>query len=270
MSDYFIFDGTDSRTFDAVVYERNTFSSPERQFTTVTIPGRSGDFLLDGSRFGNVAHEYDVLIYRRFDENFEALKAFLLSRKGYCRLEDSIHPNEYYHAYFSEAITPEVTRNRDMGKFVLSFNRKPQRWLLSGQDEIILRTGGSTIKSSVTNPTKFDCYPLVMAKGTALRNGFKIWVGDTAFELTAYNSSTNNYPNSSYLNSYWLYIDFYTLQAYVKYSSSTTYYYNIAMKYTMPSDPKKAFKLIPGNNYISYTNSSNAPEVKMIPRWFTL
>lgn len=269
MSDYFIFDGTDSRTFDAVVYERNTFSSPERQFTTVTIPGRSGDFLLDGSRFGNVAHEYDVVIYRRFDENFEALKAFLLSRKGYCRLEDSIHPNEYYHAYFSEAITPEVTRNRDMGKFVLSFNRKPQRWLLSGQDEIILRTGGSTRKSSVTNPTKFDCYPLLMVKGSALRNGFKIFVNNTAFELTAYNSSTNNYANSTYLNSYWLYIDFYTLQAYVKVGSST-YYYNVAMKYTMPSDNKKAFKLNPGSNSISYSSVSNAPEIKMIPRWFTL
>lgn len=269
MSDYFIFDGTDSRTFDAVVYERNTFSSPERQFTTVTIPGRSGDFLLDGSRFGNVAHEYDVVIYRRFDENFEALKAFLLSRKGYCRLEDSIHPNEYYHAYFSEAITPEVTRNRDMGKFVLSFNRKPQRWLLSGQDEIIMKTGGTPKTTHITNPTQFYCYPLLMVKGTSLRNGFKAYVNDTAFELTAYDSSTNNYPNSSYLNSYWLYIDFYTLQAYVKVGSST-YYYNVAMKYTMPSDPKKAFKLNPGMNYVSFSNSSNAPEIKVIPRWFTL
>lgn len=270
MSDYFIFDGVDSRTFDAVVYERNTFSSPARQFTTVTIPGRSGDFLLDGSRFGNVAHEYDVVIYRRFDENFEALKAFLLSRDGYCRLEDSIHPNEYYHAYYSEPITPEVTRNRDMGKFVLRFNRKPQRWLLSGQDEIILRTGGSTRKTTVANPTRFNCYPLLMFKGDNLRNGFTVSIRGTQIKLTAYDPDTNNYPASGHLNNYWLYIDLATAQAYVKYSTSTTYYYNKAIQYTLPADVKSAFQLAPGNNNIGMGNVSNVTEMKMIPRWYTL
>lgn len=269
MSDYFIFDGTDSRTFDAVVYERDTFSSPERQFTTVAIPGRSGDFLLDGSRFGNVAHEYDVVIYRRFDENFEALKAFLLSRRGYCRLEDSFHPNEYYHAYYSDPIIPEVSRNRDMGKFVLRFNRKPQRWLLSGQDEIVLRMNGSNQKSTVTNPTQFDCYPLLLFYG-ALPNGFKMGVNGTFIELTAYNSSTNNYPNSGQINSrFWLYVDFYTLQASTR-LTIPLYYYNTAMKYIMPSDSKKAFKLNPGINSITFSSVSNVSGIKMIPRWFTL
>ena len=107
-NDYFIFDGVDSRKFDCVVFEADTFSSPVKEYGVASIPGRSGDLLLSNRRFQNVQHVYDVVIYRNFAENFDALREFLLGRDGYCRLEDSIHPDEFYHAYFSESITPSV------------------------------------------------------------------------------------------------------------------------------------------------------------------
>ena len=131
--DYFIFDGVDSRSFDALVFENDTFSSPEKDYEVATVPGRSGDFLLKNRRFQNITHVYDVIIYRNFQRNYENLRAFLLSRDGYCRLEDSLHPDEFYTAYFSGQIQPEMTRDREMGKFQLTFNRKPQRWRKSGE-----------------------------------------------------------------------------------------------------------------------------------------
>ena len=264
MNDYIIYDGVDIRSFDAYVYERNTFSGPEKQYTTVAIPGRSGDFLLDGNRFGNVSHEYGVIIYRRFEENFENLRAFLMSRNGYCRLEDSIHPGEFYHAYFTGPIVPTLTRQRDMGKFTLTFNRKPQRFLLSGEEEIILRTGGSGQRSYVTNPTYFNCSPLLMLKGDSLSSGFQFYINDTRVTMDEYTGS-----RASYLNGRWVYIDFNTVQTYLKYSG-TTYYFNDAVKYLLPSDTKKAFALSPGKNDLTFSSVSNAPEIRLIPRWYTI
>lgn len=268
-NDYFVYDGIDSRSFDAMVFDRNTSSSPTKEYSTVAIPGRSGDFILSGHRFTNVPHEYDVIIRNHFDENFESLKGLLLSRDGYCRLEDSIHPNEFYKAYYSETIEPKVSKNRKLGKFTLRFSRKPQRYLLSGEQETILRQNNSTQTSVITNPTQFPCYPLIMVKDTNMSSGFEFSVNGTKIKLLAYDSTTRNYDNPDYLNSYWLYIDFETTQAYVIVGSKK-YFYNAAVQYVLPSDVRNAFKLQPGNNYMTYTSVTNAYNIKVIPRWYVL
>ena len=276
--DYFVFDGVDSRSFDCMVFEKNTFQSAQRDYTTTVIPGKSGDFILNGDRFGNVDHEYDVIIPRRFEDNFEQLRAYLLSRTGYRRLEDSLHPNEYYYAYITGPIEPVLSRDRQMGKFSLRFSRKPQRYLLSGDTAISIRANGSWAGmsssaqyKSITNPTRFQCYPLLSLAGSSLSSGFDIWVNGTRVYMSAYSGS-----NYSYLNSYPLMLDFESLMAYVTVGSSK-YYYNSAIHYVMPSDHTKAFKLSAGSNTITQgSNTSGVPNVQYIttmtltPRWFTL
>ena len=273
--DYFVFDGVDSRSFDALVFDNDTFSSPEKQYETTTIPGRSGDLLLKNRRFGNVKHTYDVLIYRNFERNYEKLREFLLSRDGYCRLEDSLHPNEFYTAYYSGSITPEMTREHDMGKFSLTFSRKPQRWLRNG-DSVVSTSWSTTL--DVTNPTQFPCYPLIQVKGSSLAsgsNGFKIrfYIGSSYYDRTtiAINAFSGSTAMTNLLNSNSestpLCIDMDSLQAYIV-SSGTTYYYNNIVKYTLSSDNKYPFQLQPGKNRIARTGSNLT--FRVIPRWYTI
>lgn len=265
--DYFIFDGMDSRQFDAYVFDVDSHNAPAKQVNTATIPGRSGDLLLPGWRFGNVSHSYDVIILRHFEHNYEELRNFLLSREGYCRLEDSIHPDEFYTAYFASDIQPEHRTRKPYGKFRLTFTRKPQRWLKSGEQEIVLRENTSTVASSITNPTRFPCYPELHFQGNSMSNGC-----DVRWTFTHNGTSINTYVIfNSYSGTGYeklndgsdITVDMETLQSY---SGST--YFNTAMVYTV--NDKFPFQMGVGRNTFTITNSSLIKRLAVKPRWYIL
>lgn len=258
MSDYFIFDGVDSRTFGAYVYDVETDSSPVNDYSAVTIPGRSGDFLLNNRRFPNVEHTYYVLFPTNFETNYSNLRAYLLSRNGYSRLEDSIHPTEFYQAYVNTPIRPEITRDRGMGKAKITFNRKPQRWLKSGENAIALALNLSN--QTVTNPTRFSSYPLLYFHfGTSPKLNIK--VNDTTIVKTNNATAANQY----------VYIDLETLQCYGRSSatSGTFAYYNQYINYDI-SDYAKAFILSPGQNTVKLNDIDGITSASIIPRWYTI
>lgn len=267
MRDYFIFDGVDSRQFDAYVFDVDSYNAPAKQVNTATIPGRSGDLLLPGWRFGNVTHSYDVIILRHFERNYEELRNFLLSREGYCRLEDSFHPDEYYTAYFSEAIEPEHRMRKDGGKFRLTFTRKPQRWLKSGEQEIVLREGGSAVTSTVTNPTRFACYPEFYFKGNAMSSGCEVqWTFTNNGTSLLTKATFNSFSGTGYakLNDGTdITLDMETLQCY-----GGGYYFNTAIQYT--TNEKYPFQLGSGDNTFTFTNASRITRLAVKPRWFIL
>ena len=260
MSDYFIFDGVDSRTFGAYVYDVETDSSPVNDYSAVTIPGRSGDFLLNNRRFPNVEHTYYVLFPTNFETNYSNLRAYLLSRNGYSRLEDSIHPTEFYQAYVNIPIRPEITRNREMGKAKVTFSRKPQRWLKSGENAVPIITSSGR-KSDIANPTRFASYPLLNFKLDSTPT-CKITLNSTQIEITSNTAMSNKY----------VFIDLETLQCYGR-SSATSgafTYYNQYVKYTVPNDHNKAFKLSAGVNSIVYPDAGNISTLSITPRWYTV
>lgn len=255
---YFVFDGVDSRTFGAIAFFNDVDSSPIKEYTTSVIPGRSGDFLLNDRRFANIAQVYDVVIPTNFETNYANLRAFLLSRDGYCRLEDNSHPDEFYHAYFSEQIKPRVSRDRDIGRFQITFTRKPQRWLKSGENAIALALNLSN--QTVTNPTRFSSYPLLYFHfGTSPKLNIK--VNNTTIVKTNNATAANQY----------VYIDLETLQCYGRSSatSGTFMYYNQYINYGI-SDYAKAFILSPGQNTVKLNDIDGITSASIIPRWYTI
>jgi len=265
--DYFIFDGVDSRQFDAYVFDVDSHNAPAKQVNTATIPGRSGDLLLPGWRFGNVTHSYDVIILRHFERNYEELRNFLLSREGYCRLEDSIHPDEFYTAYFASDIQPEHRTRKPYGKFRLTFTRKPQRWLKSGEQEIVLREGGSAVTSTVTNPTRFACYPEFHFKGNAMSSGCEVqWTFTNNGTSLLTKATFNSFSGIGYakLNDDTdITLDMETLQCY-----GGGYYFNTAVQYT--TNEKYPFQLGAGDNAFTFTSASRITRLALKPRWYIL
>lgn len=136
---YFIFNGKKSSDFDVWASGLNIFHSPERRIERIQVPGRNGELLIEDGSFENTELLFkDCFIPRHFSENFTNLSNYLNRQKGYQRLELSWLPDEYRLAAFHGDIEASMKNWDGMGKFDLSFNCKPQRFLKSGEEPITL------------------------------------------------------------------------------------------------------------------------------------
>lgn len=153
MSGWFIFDDFDTRTLDVDVYPEQIDTAPARDFKVIDAQGRNGSIIVDQERYPNVERSYWILAESGFPEVYNAISNALLSKRGYCRLTDSWNPDEYYMAYVNTPLQPEISWKTGMGKLLLTFTRKPQRWLTSGETPVSAHQG-------VTNPTEYPSKPL--------------------------------------------------------------------------------------------------------------
>ena len=136
---YFIFNGKKSSDFDVWASGLNIFHSPERRIERIQVPGRNGELLIEDGSFENTELLFkDCFIPRHFSENFTNLSNYLNRQKGYQRLELSWLPDEYRLAAFHGDIEASMKNWDGMGKFDLTFNCKPQRFLKSGEEPIYI------------------------------------------------------------------------------------------------------------------------------------
>ena len=155
-----IFDGVDLGDFGAMVIGGNVFDAPERVYDTVSVPGRSGDLLIDRGRWANLTREYTVLLRGDVPEKAARLRSFLGTRRGYKRLEDSVHPEEFCSAAFRGGLDSDLG-GLSAARYVLSFERKPQRWLKSGET-----TRAFTGAGVLVNPEETEARPLIRVYGS--------------------------------------------------------------------------------------------------------
>lgn len=168
-----IFAGKDSRDFGVWISGGGTFNAPARDVETASVPGRNGDLTYDNGRFSNITVEYPAFISRRFQPRIDGYRAFLTSKIGYQRLEDSYHPEEYRLAMYRNGLEVSPTARNLAGSFTLAFDCKPQRYLKSGE-----KTRTFTAAGKLWNPTEFEALPLIRAYGTGnfTVNGRKITI----------------------------------------------------------------------------------------------
>ena len=240
MRNYLTMDGMDSRTFGLYINGVDTFGAPAREVSTLQIPGRNGELIVTADRLQNYDLTYSAFIYRNFNANIAALRAFLLSKTSYFRLEDTYHPDEYRMAFYRGPFTPTVTQRLNAAKFDLTFNVKPQRFLKSGEQAMTIY-GSDTI----TNPTRFTARPLIRFYG----NG-TITVGSTIVTIT----------NNAYSN---IYIDCDTMDCY-DYNHSTR---NSSVSVSGTDFPKLAPGSTPVDFQFEYA-SQTLPAIT--PRWWTV
>lgn len=156
---YLIFNGQNLRTLGVLLSGEGTYNAPKRSVEEQIVPGRDGSLLIDRGRFENIVVTYPAFVPDA--SSLIQLRSFLLSVKGYARLEDSYHPDEYRLASFADGITVDTSgRHNAHGQFDLAFNCKPQRFLISGET-----TQTFTEDGTLTNPTTFDAKPLVRIYG---------------------------------------------------------------------------------------------------------
>lgn len=145
---YFIFDGESSLDYGVYIGGQNTFNAPQRDVAKVAIPGRNGDIVQDNGRFLNVQVPYNIVVMDSFRDKTDAIKAWLLSKKGYCKLVDTYHPGTYRMAMVAGGIDFETAAYNLTGKTQVIFDCKPERFLDSGDDVFEIGVWGQTETAS--------------------------------------------------------------------------------------------------------------------------
>lgn len=232
----FTFGGKNCRSCGVVCSGSGTFGAPERDVTMVEVPGRNGALVIDNGRWKNIQVTYPCSIARDFAANMAALRAWLLSQRGYQRLEDSYDTAHYRMGQFRAELSPEVTTGCRGATFDVVFDCKPQRWLVSGETAVTATNGGELV-----NPTPFDALPLITVTGSGAGS---LTVGGVTVEILSMPEST-------------LTIDCETQNAY---SSAG----NRNSVINAPEFPV----LAAGSTAISWEGSIIS--VSVVPRWWTL
>ncbi len=181
MRQWFTFNGKSSKDFGVYISGLNTFGAPERDVDIISISGRNGDLTIDNGRYKNIDVSYPAFIFDRFDNNIEGLRNFLLSQRGYKRLEDTYHPNEYRLARYKSGLTPKVIDELYAGEFDLTFDCYPQRYLKSG-DQVIILTDDGALFNEYAQIAK----PIIRAYGTG-----SFTVGDVTVTINSADGYTD-------------------------------------------------------------------------------
>ena len=159
---YFIYNGVDTRTLGVDVSRGvagNILRRPVREYQVSQPPGRLGDIIQDNRHFPNVEIAYHVMIPDNFDAVYRQLRGALLGATGYARLEDSWNTEEFYQAYVSAPLQPTVSANRRQGMLEVTFGRRPERWLKSGDMVRPARNTGVVYSGDI--PTKYTFFPKI-------------------------------------------------------------------------------------------------------------
>lgn len=237
---FFIFGGTKSTDFNVILTGGKLENTPRRDVTKQTVPGRSGDLVYDNGRWNNTTVTYSAAILSDFLTNFRGMKKALLSKQGYQRLEDTLHPDEYRMAMLNAAMTPETLRMSKTGLFDLTFDCKPQRYLKSGEYSILLSAPGALINSS-----GFPALPLLKVYGNAAGT---VSVGSIVVDIRSLEDVIILDSDVQ---------DAYKINAAGAYENKNSCIY-------APEFPA----LQPGENVISWTGG--VEKIEIIPRWWTL
>lgn len=157
---YITFAGKSSREYGIRIEKSGVWEAAERDFETQEIPGKNGELTIDNGRYKNVTLTYQCSIGRGFPSKMNNLFQWLMSNTGYHRLEDSDQLDYYRMARVAEAPSPDLYSKLIGGKFDITFDCKPQRWLKSGEKEMILQTS-----NQIYNPTLYPSYPIFEITG---------------------------------------------------------------------------------------------------------
>lgn len=182
MSEKLYFAGQDlTGTLGLSISGPGVYNAPARTGESISVPGRNGDIWVDGGSFENIDVVYPAWICDGFRDKIDLARGFLMQHSdGYYKISDSYHPSEYRLGRFAGAFDVETGTSNMTGKFNLTFNCQPQRWLNSG-DEImrsserenpsassypytpdILGDGSAYVQRLMfENPTLFPAYPRI-------------------------------------------------------------------------------------------------------------
>lgn len=153
------FGGINSADFGIYISGEGVFNAPQRDVEMISVPGRNGAIALDRGRFQNIEVTYPAFNYEAdydtFQQQLSDFRNAICAQKGYNRLSDTFHPDEYRMATYLSGLEVKPIKYNTASEFNIVFNCKPQRYLTSGEEEIDV-TDWSDVKTLSGESVTFD------------------------------------------------------------------------------------------------------------------
>lgn len=177
----FEFNGKSLFNFGAIITNAPKWIVPQRDVTSVSVPGRSGDLIIDNGRYKNISVPYTISTIPAFMRNtlYETvndLKDWLSTNGTYCKLIDTYNPNYYRLARVSN-INNIVNEISNVGSTTITFDCKPFMYRIDGNDLKQVTSKNFTI----TNPELYESEPYFKIFGSG---DITVGVGNFSFMLT--------------------------------------------------------------------------------------
>lgn len=135
----FTYNGVTSSAYGIFIEHRPVVAFPKRRIESITIPGRSGNLLFDTGAYDNVAVTYQAAYRGNVRDTGRDIASWLY-QNDYLPLTDSYDPS-----YFRKAVYVSPLNITDIiavaGRAAITFDCKPQRYLLSGLTAITPTSG---------------------------------------------------------------------------------------------------------------------------------
>jgi phage-related protein len=134
------FDGINSLDYGIYITGEAVYNAPERVVEMVSVPGRNGNIAIDQGRFENIEVTYPAGCFADSQADFAnkvmRFRNALASRYTYKRLMDEYHSDEYRLGLYKSGLDVDAVRYGTAGQFDITFDCKPQRFLLSGETAV--------------------------------------------------------------------------------------------------------------------------------------
>lgn len=176
----FTFNGVNCESLGMVVEKFPPRPFPKRKQTAYSVPGRSGDLIIDEDAFENVQQPYEVYVKGDSGNNMQQqlidIASWLMTPSGYCELTDTYDPTIKRQARFIGGMEFLNSLNK-YGKATAVFDCKPQRYPLT--PTVLTPTLGELVEETITIPAEAGCpgYPLIEITDLGANTSFYIKAG---------------------------------------------------------------------------------------------
>lgn len=164
-----VYNGIPSTVVNARIVQPPEYRAPERAYSSLNIAGRNGNVIIDTGFYQNVERKYTMSMDSSKDNlTFEGVSSAILSwlnplnsgHNGYYKLTDAYDPSHFRWAKTKGDISITNVYGK-AGTFELVFDCMPQRFLVSGEEN--LEFGGTTVHS-IINQTSQIARPKILVK----------------------------------------------------------------------------------------------------------
>lgn len=177
LNETFYLDGIDARSVGIQLQAPIEFSEAVPIVEAQTIPGRNGDLInYTGSYENRSASASCFCLQKDVEKALRSASRFLMTKKGYRRLETSDDPDHYWLAVVENSPRIEQ-RLRMLSPFEIGFDCKPQCFVKSGENPIVFTSNGSLF-----NQYGHIALPFVTLYG---QGAGRLTIGDCVVEVKA-------------------------------------------------------------------------------------
>ena len=143
LDETFYLDGVNAHSAGIYLQKPIIFSEAVPNIESKTIPGRNGDLIFETGSYKNRSGSASCFCLQKdVETSISSAGRFLMSKKGYRRLETSDDPDHYWMARVENS--PQIAmRLRTLAPFEIGFDCKPQRFVKAGENPIVFNAKGS-------------------------------------------------------------------------------------------------------------------------------